>query len=140
MNACKWKPPVRAESVGPELDHCIWVPHQSLYIGLKSFCSSGHFPGSLPPPVALLAHGTPAILVSGSKPVIIPSLLLLLLPVHCNLFATKPFKTLPIFLFISSPSGLSKVKPFLLPRSFPPGLTSALISFYLQTILTSPPD
>lgn len=68
-------------------------------------------------------------------------LLLLLFPVHCNLAATKPSKTLPIYPFSSSPSGLAKVKPFLLCRSFPrppscshfllppnhPGITSRFI-------------
>ena len=129
--------------MAPELGHRIRGPHQGLRAGLPSVCSSCHFPGDFPPHVALLGHGTPPILVSGSKPMGHPStmmLLLLLFPVHCNLAATKPSKILPIYPFSSSPSGLAKVKPFLFCRSFPPGLPPALISFYLQTILVSPPD
>lgn len=118
------------ENVALELGHRIRAPHWGLRTGLQSVRSSWHLPVGSLPHVGPLAHGSPAILVSGSKPShssAMLSLLLLLFPIHCNLFATKPFNTLLIYPFSSSPSGLSKVKPFLLRRSSL--LASLLLSF-----------
>lgn len=50
--------------MGPELDHCIWAPHQGLKAGLKSICSFCHLPVDLPPHLALLGDGTTVVLVS----------------------------------------------------------------------------
>lgn len=137
---CEWRDDHVHRSV-ENVDHYIWVPHRGLKAGLKSICSSCHLPLDLLPHVALLAHGITDILISS------PNLESFL---HPDVAAPPP----PLFITICLPVSpfvpdlcllfkflcLSKVKPFLLYRNFPPSVPSALISFFFQIILTSPPD
>lgn len=120
------------------VEHYIWVPHQGLKAGLKSICSSYHLPLDLLPHLALLAHGINDILISS------PNLESFLHPDVAAppplLFITICLPQSPLSLIYPFFSSSSAFPPFLLYRNFPPSVPSALISFFFQIILTSPPD